>query len=214
MYKDFYEYDPVTNVWTKKADFAGLLRDQPIYFTIGDKGYFGTGNPDPFAPINTNEFWEYDAKTDAWTKKAQFGGALRCRAFAFTIGSKAYIGGGEDNATNKLDDFYEYDPATNKWSRKGDLITKISRAVGFTIGDFGYVSGGIISVTAGVNVYYKYDLKTDNWILAGDMAAVDETKKGRFYPTCIPYKGKAYIGLGSRFVEGNNLTDFYEVVVK
>ncbi|WP_394992273.1 kelch repeat-containing protein [Emticicia sp.] len=215
LYKDFYEYDPATNKWTKKEDFTGTLRDQPIYFTIGDKGYFGTGNIDPFSPINTNEFWEYDAKTDKWTKKASFGGAARCRAFAFAIGGKGYVGGGEDNFLKKLEDFYEYDPTADKWARKGDFNKGLSRAVGFSIGDFGYVSGGITGLNmGGSNDYYKYDSKIDNWTLAGEMAAVDDTKKGRFYASCIPYKGKAYIGLGSRFIEGNNLSDFYEVVVK
>lgn len=214
LFKDFYEYDPDTNKWTKKADFTGTLRDQPIYFTIGDKGYFGTGNPDPFYPTNTNEFWEYDAKSDKWTMKTPFGGAARCRAFAFAIGGKGYVGGGEDNFVKKLDDFFEYDPTNDKWTRKGAFTSNISRAVGFSIGDFGYVSGGITGATASDNTYYKYDSKTDTWTLAGEMAAVDDTKKGRFYATCIPFKGKAYIGLGSRFVEGNNLSDFYEVTVK
>jgi N-acetylneuraminic acid mutarotase len=214
LFPDFYEYDPAANKWTKKADFTGTLRDQPIYFTIGDKGYFGTGNPDPFAPVNTNEFWEYDAKADKWTKKAQFAGSARCRAFAFAIGGKGYVGGGEDNNVKKLDDFYEYDPSADKWTKKGAFTSNISRAVGFSIGDFGYVTGGITGATAGDNNYFKYEQKSDTWTLAGEMAAVDDTKKGRFYASCIPYKGKAYIGLGSRFVEGNNLSDFYEVVVK
>ena len=212
LYRDFYEYDPTSDKWTQKGNFTGVTRDQPIYFTIGDKGYFGTGNPDPFRSINTNEFWEYDAKVDKWTEKAQFGGTARCRAFAFSTGGKAYVGGGESDTTEKLKDLYEYDPATDKWNKKGDFSTVLSRATGFTVGDFGYVSGGISSATS--NNYYKYDSKSDTWALAGEMAAVDETKKGRFYATCIPYKGKAYIGLGSRFVEGNNFSDFYEVAVK
>jgi N-acetylneuraminic acid mutarotase len=214
LFADFYEYDPASNKWTKKADFAGTLRDQPIYFTIGDKGYFGTGNTDPFFPFNTREFWEYDAKIDQWTKKAPFGGSARCRAFAFGIGTKGYVGGGEDNAITKLDDFYEYDPANDKWTKKRDFTLKLSRAVGFSMGDFGYVTGGVSGATEGDNNYYKYDSKADSWSLAGEMAAANDAKKGRFYGSCIPFKGKAYIGLGSRFVEGDNLSDFYEVVVK
>src|ERR1700712_5419805 len=30
--------------WTQKADFAGGLRDRAVGFSIGNKGYIGTGN--------------------------------------------------------------------------------------------------------------------------------------------------------------------------
>ena len=70
LYTDMYEFDPSTNKWTKKADFSGKPRDQPVYFTIGDKGYVGTGNIVAFDANNTKEFYEYDATKDAWNKKA------------------------------------------------------------------------------------------------------------------------------------------------
>ena len=41
--KDFWEYDPVANTWTQKADFGGAARDSAVGFSIGSKGYIGTG---------------------------------------------------------------------------------------------------------------------------------------------------------------------------
>src|SRR5205823_10618643 len=41
--RDFWEYDPSTNVWTQKADFGGLPRLAAVGFSIGSKGYLGTG---------------------------------------------------------------------------------------------------------------------------------------------------------------------------
>src|SRR6185295_14769167 len=41
--KDFWEYDPSTNVWTQKADFGGLPRYAATGFSIGNKGYAGLG---------------------------------------------------------------------------------------------------------------------------------------------------------------------------
>jgi hypothetical protein len=40
---DFWEYDPATNAWTQKANFAGLARETPVGFAIGNKGYIGCG---------------------------------------------------------------------------------------------------------------------------------------------------------------------------
>ena len=41
--KDFWEYDPAANTWTQKADFGGAARDGAVGFSIGSKGYIGTG---------------------------------------------------------------------------------------------------------------------------------------------------------------------------
>ena len=40
---DFWEYDPTTNTWTQKANFGGTPRDGAVGFSIGSKGYIGTG---------------------------------------------------------------------------------------------------------------------------------------------------------------------------
>jgi hypothetical protein len=40
---DFWEYDPVTDTWTQKADFGGGIRRDAIGFSINGKGYLGTG---------------------------------------------------------------------------------------------------------------------------------------------------------------------------
>ena len=42
--KDFWEYDPATNAWTQKADFGGTARYGAVGFSIGSKGYIGTGS--------------------------------------------------------------------------------------------------------------------------------------------------------------------------
>ena len=41
--KDFWEYDPAANTWTQKADFVGVARISAVGFSIGSKGYIGTG---------------------------------------------------------------------------------------------------------------------------------------------------------------------------
>ena len=43
---------------------------------------------------------------DTWTAKANYGGAIRHWAAAFSIGTKGYIGTGDDGSFKK--DFWEY----------------------------------------------------------------------------------------------------------
>src|SRR5580765_6530695 len=58
------------NTWTQKTSFGGTERYGVVGFSIGSKGYMGTG----FSNYNYyKDFWEYDPATDAWTQKADFG---------------------------------------------------------------------------------------------------------------------------------------------
>lgn len=54
---DIWEWDQTTEVWTAKTDFQGEGRDKAIGFSIGEKGYIGTGHKE--AGYLFNDFWEY-----------------------------------------------------------------------------------------------------------------------------------------------------------
>src|SRR6266705_3202749 len=84
------------DTWTQKADFGGAARSGAVGFSIGSKGYIGTGADSGF--VFQKDFWEYDPATNAWTQKADFGGTARSGAVGFSIGSKGYIGTGADNS--------------------------------------------------------------------------------------------------------------------
>jgi N-acetylneuraminic acid mutarotase len=99
---DFWEYDPDADSWTQKADFGGAERSSAVGFSIGSKGYLGTG----FATDgNKRDFWEYDPVANTWTQKANFGGTKRTLAVGFSIGTKGYIGLGNDSSFNYTKDF-------------------------------------------------------------------------------------------------------------
>lgn len=214
-FTDFYEYDPASNKWTKKADFTGGGRDQPVWFNIGNKGYVGTGNIDPrYADTVTSDFWEYDPTTDKWAQKASLTGVARCRAFGFAVNGKGYIGAGEDRTTAKLSDFFEYDPTTNKWLKTADFPEGNARARGFGFGEFGMVAGGRVGAgnTISGNLY-QFNPKDATWAKKSDMAAENDTQKGRSYPVALAVKSKIFVGLGNASA-ANPLKDFYEYVPK
>jgi len=159
--KDFWEYDPVTNVWTQKADFGGSKRYKATGFAIGTKGYIGTGYDLNGSFVKS--FWEYDPATNVWTQKAVFGGTARQNAVGFSIGSKGYIGTGITATNEYKKDFWEYDPAADTWTQKANFGNTVREAaVGFSIGSKGYIGTGNNS-NGYKKDFWEYDPATDTW---------------------------------------------------
>lgn len=150
-FKDFYEYDPITNAWTQKADYGGPAIRNGVAFSIGNKGYMGTGEPN--GP-KSKEFWEYDPVTNSWTQKADFGGTARDFASGFVIGSNGYLGTG--NGIGYLQDFWQYSSLTNSWIQKANFggAGRYGTAA-FSVGNKGYMGAG---VTPGSTTTYYNDL--------------------------------------------------------
>lgn len=145
-YNDFWEYDPIENTWSQKANFGGTPRVDAVAFTINNKGYVGSGFGNGTGIGYLPDFWEYDANTNSWTKKADYNMAITY-CFAFAIGSKGYVGGGTyiTNPINSTYDFYEFDPSSGtlgKWTKKANLLVARSSASGFSIGNKGYYGLG------------------------------------------------------------------------
>ena len=133
--KDFWEYNPSLNTWTKKADFGGKERDGAVGFSINDKGYIGTGDVSPANNIVLKDFWEFNPKTNTWTKKADFGGNAGANGTGFVFNNKGYIQLGSD--------FQEYDSTLNTWTKKANFpLPYLLTQVGFAIGNKGYIGGG------------------------------------------------------------------------
>lgn len=165
--KDFWEYDPVFDTWTQKADFGGGSRYHAYYFSIGGKGYAGGG----FSTLGlygfAMDFWEYDPITNVWTRKGDVPMTHRNAAVSLVIGNKGYMGGGQDNyGIFAFKDFWEYNPLTDTWTQKTD-IPSVGRGgpAAFSIGNKGYLGMGYPanSSTVTLNDFYEYNPLTDTW---------------------------------------------------
>lgn len=194
--KDFWQYDPVANKWTKKTDFSGTARTQAKGFSIGSKGYVGIGVD---VSGSRKDFWEYDTVTNAWIQKADFAGTARSGAIGFNIGRNGYIGMGWDGSQRK--DFWMYDPVTNTWKQEADFGgSGRFDAVGFSIGQKGYVGTGFASGYQ--NDFWEYDPLINNWKKQADFGG--EVRDGA---VGFSIGGKGYIGTG----EGSTaFKDFWE----
>jgi hypothetical protein len=102
--KDFWEYEPIDDLWTQKVDFGGTARWGAVGFSIGSKGYIGTGSD---STGFTKDFWEYDPVADTWTTRADCGGIERKNAIGFSIYLRGYIGCGNSLSGLQVD-FWEY----------------------------------------------------------------------------------------------------------
>jgi len=214
--KDFWEYDPVADTWTQKADFGGGFTNAAAGFSIGNKGYVGTGSHITYTDGNVvqtgiKEFWQYDPATDTWTQKADFGGSERELAKGFSIGDKGYIGWGQNSGYSSLKDFWEYNPATDTWTRKADTDVALNAPSAFSIGNKGYVgTGGTDGNSETIN-FWEYDPASDIWTKKADVGG---EARGGAVGFAIGNKG--YIGTGLLIQETNGqvtltlLKDFWE----
>ena len=177
----------VAGSWTKKADIGVNGRVLAVGFSIGTKGYIGTGDD---GNDYSRDFWEYDPLLNSWTQKADFGGVRRNSAVGFSIGAKGYIGTGYDLFL--LKDFWEYDPATNIWIQKADFGGTARRnAVGFSIGSKGYIGAGDDISSGYTKDFWEFDPLLNSWTQKADFAGTARTNAVGF-----SIGAKGYIGTG------------------
>lgn len=187
------------NGWMGKASFGGAGRQGAASFSIGVKGYVGTGQD--ASGNRLNDFWEYHSINNTWTQKADFGGTARSNAIGMALGSNGYIGTGFDGSNKR--DFWEYDPSLNTWTQKANFGGSFrTNAAAFVINGKGYVGTGKSSGRN--NDLWEYDPALDTW-----------TRKANFPGTrrdvasAFSINGKGYIGLGYD-VNATVVSDFYE----
>jgi len=190
-FQDFWEWNQISNVWTQKANFAGMKRFSAVGFSIGSKGYIGTGAEDGGNNKYYIDFWEWDQSSNVWTQKADFGGMKRYKAVGFSIGNKGYIGTGTDTSGYSTNDFWEWDQSSNVWTKKADFGgTKRNSAVGFSIGTKGYIGTGANSLT-NYGDFWEWNQATNIWTQKADFAGT-----ARNNATGFSIGTKGYIGTG------------------
>lgn len=189
----------VSNRWCREMDFKGGGRTEGVGFSIGNKGYVGTGI-DSIAG-QYNDFWEYDPVLNSWTQKADFAGLARLDAVGFSIGNKGYIGTGYI-VSGYLNDFWEYDPILNLWTQKANCgDTTRAFAFGFSIGDKGYLGSGSDETFNTRTDFYEYDPELDQWTRKADVVP-------RRVGVGFSIGNKGYLGLGNDGI--SNRSDFWE----
>ncbi|MBI1344604.1 MAG: T9SS type A sorting domain-containing protein [Terrimonas sp.] len=194
--------------WTQKADFMGGDRYGTFHFSIGNKGYIGTGSDN--AGIFKSDFWEYDPQNDTWTQKADFGGGIRFFGTGFSIGNKGYAGTGVVASYNWRKDMWQYDPESNTWTQIADFGGGLRfTAVGFGIGDKGYMGTGNYRISPAYpatyyNDWWEYNPSTNLWTRKANVP-----QQGRTNAAGTSINGKGYVGTGFYYYD-TRLNDWWE----
>lgn len=200
---DFWEYNPQTQAWTRKADYPGVGSYDVTSFVINGKGYLCLGASN--TGTNVNDLWEYTPGTNTWLRKANFPGTPRYGARAFVINGNAFVGTGSyGSSSDYLKDMWMYNPISDTWVQKNNFPgDKRSFATSFTIGDYGYFGTGLADGTTTKRDMWKYNSSDDSWSQIPDMPVLPRMGLVNFV-----INDKAYIGTGYDFSAENN--DFYE----
>lgn len=177
--KYFFEYDGLTNSWTKIQYSTPVNFKFPMVQTANNEAYVVGGFLDStFANgshIPLENVYQFDLANKTWIKKATLPWVplIRARAVSFTIGGKIYVGLGEggsfDAGIVEFKDVWEYDPQRDLWTKKGDFPgAPRSYATAFVVNDKAYVFGGTILedgyiVGNTTNELWEYEPLSDQW---------------------------------------------------
>lgn len=183
---DSSDDDPVMGDWRQVAFFEGVPRNNAVAFSIGEKGYVGTGFE---GRDRLSDFWEYRPEENWWVRIADFPGTPRSGAVSFSINGKGYVGTGYDG-NNELNDFWEYDPQANTWQEIEPFAgTARHGAVAFVIDGKGYVGTGHDGND--LKDFWQYDPEADQWT---QVTSIPGNK--RINASAFVINGEAYVGTG------------------
>lgn len=218
-----YEYDLNNGMWVDKATFPGSESYSVFAFSIGNKGYIGSGAFwDGSQNVYVNDFWEFDPQDEitkgtdingdplgSWVQKADFPGTGMADGAGFSIAAYGYVCSGYSEGD--LNDLWQYDPFSTdngtdvndnpkgKWTQKTDYP-----------GPGGYhVVSFVIRFKAyafNVDELWQYDAVTDTWTQMADFPGhLREASAG------FSINNKGYIGTGYYYDGGDvYLDDFWE----
>ena len=191
--KDLWEYDPLANAWTQKADFPGS-GGNGIYFstafTVDNKGYVCGGKWGP--SLYSSQLWEYKPSNDEWIQRANFPPGVRYQLSSFSIGNFGYVGLGANQDTYKKD-FYRYNPGSNQWTQIADFIGgERGSACAFTLNNRGFIclgsNGGLLGDLL------EYNPISNEWELRCAYGGSERKNAVAFV-----VNGRAFVGLGKGY---------------
>lgn len=150
-----------------------------------------------YLPQETDNFFQYNPKTNIWKKLKDFPSAKRETPIMFNSGGKIYIGPGFNGAFNLA----VYDPSKDTWTELG--ASNMNNRVypqNLVFGDEVFVFDGALN--SGDYEVYKYHIPTNHWSISATNAP-----GLRGGTTAYIHNGKGYSILGT-LVDGKNVIEF------
>lgn len=190
-FKDTWEYDPINDTWTQKADFTGTARRQAVAFVIGNEAFVGTGQD---ASGLCKDFYKYDPVTNSWTQINDFPGTARRQAVAFTMGDQAYFGTGDDGVLKN--DFWMYEASIDTWIQKTSFPgTPRAGAVGWGIFPTAFIATGEDNNFNYTKDVWEYNYFSNTWTQRSDFIGSGRKNAVAMVINNIGYIGTGYSGI-------------------
>ncbi len=197
---DFWEWDQGTNIWTRRADFPDNTsqRSWLAGFSIGTKGYIGTG-----IALNGTllaDFYEWDQQTDTWTRKADVNPG-RGYGVGFSIGNKGYISTGI-GALSDTPNTMEYDPQNDTWTTMSLFPGGVrTSAIAAVMGGKAYIGTGTDSLNH--EDFWEWNPIGDVWVQKANCGGGPRSSAISFV-----LGNKYYAGVGFDLANKNDLWEY------
>lgn len=208
---EFWQYDPLNDLWTNKSNFPGRNQGNGNSFGILDKGYIACGVDSTSFAID--DFWEYDESSDTWNQKPDVPGGPRMGGCATAWNNKGVVAFGITDAVGiDMCDINVYDATTSTWSTLNHpLGCRSGNVIGFSKENKLYVGQGEARFSMGVRDpfydFWNYDDGTSGF---PEITSFDNFD---VYPN--PTKGSITLGnFGKNIIEGKvEIIDMYGRIV-
>lgn len=189
-FSDWWEYDPASNSWSQKADYAGNSGNGELGahgMELGTFGFVGLGE------LDKHSLFKYDPVTNTWTEVT---GPLTNTNFqdtgSFTIGHKGYF-------MNLFDgQIHMYDADLDAWILKNFVpFPAYFSYSGFSIGGIGYMKVN--------DALWEYDPIMDVWTLNSMFPGLAKLSSMSFVQN-----EKAYIICGYNSIHADLVSEVWE----
>jgi N-acetylneuraminic acid mutarotase len=137
--KDFWEYEPITDKWTRNSDFPGADRARSFGFSLGSNGYVGGGS----TGWAQNSVYRFSPQTDTWTYIGEYPGNGYNYINGFIINNKYYMGLGGNNSGSSFSDFWVFEASDNSWKKMRSCPISMDATMAFSINNKGYIGVGL-----------------------------------------------------------------------
>lgn len=166
--RDFWKYNPMTDSWTRMADFPGAGVNAAVCWVYNEEIYVAHG----FGLSNFfRDVWKYQPQNNRWVQLAPFPSWGRTGGVVSASEGRIFTGTGYSARNNN--DWWEYFPSQDLWIKRENMpdLGRIN-GLGFSVADRYFVGtgryfAGMLTVGHLKDDLVEYDPHTNLWIQRG-----------------------------------------------